>query len=173
MSTILPHVTVVVGNEEDARDVLGIEAAGTSVEEGKINAAAYAEVARKVVDRFPNVEKVGFTLRGSISADYNTWGGMLYDAATGAAHFAPEDSTGEYRPYEIRDIVDRVGGGDSFSAGLLHAMRSEAYRAPADALRFAVAASCLKHSIQGDFNYVGEEEVVALMRGSGSGRVRR
>jgi 2-dehydro-3-deoxygluconokinase len=173
MSSILPFVDVAIGNEEDAKDVFGIEAAGTSVEAGQINARAYQDVAEKLVARFPNLKKVGITLRESYSADHNNWGAMLYEVAAKKMFLAPCNARGEYKPYEIRDIVDRVGGGDSFCGGLIYALNSEKYREPETALRFAVAASCLKHSVQGDFNYVSEDEVAALMGGSGSGRVRR
>ena len=173
MSSLLPFVDVAVGNEEDAKDVFGIEAEGTSVEAGQINAQAYLQVAEKLVARFPNLKKVAITLRESYSADHNNWGAMLYDVAPRKMFLAPRDAEGNYRPYEIRNIVDRVGGGDSFCAGLIFALNSEKYREPETALRFAVASSCLKHSIQGDFNYTTEDEVAALMGGSGSGRVRR
>jgi len=171
MAALLEHVDVVIGNEEDAEQVLGIGAEGTSVESGRINAAAYTEVARSIVQRFPGVRLVAITLRESVSATHNNWGGMLYDAAAGQAHFAPLAADGSYAPYEIRDIVDRVGGGDSFAGGLIHALARG--RAPADALAFAVAASCLKHSIVGDFNAVSDAEVAALMKGDVSGRVKR
>ena len=98
---------------------------------------------------------------------------MLYDCGTKKCHFAPGDENGEYHPYAIMDIVDRFGGGDSFCGGLIHAMRSEEFSSPEKAIAFAVAASCLKHSIPGDFNLVSEAEVVALMKGNGSGRVVR
>lgn len=173
MSALLPFVDVAIGNEEDAKDVFGIEAEGTSVEAGQINAQAYLQVAEKLVARFPNLKKVAITLRESYSADHNNWGAMLYEVPKKTMHLAPRDAQGNYKPYEIRDIVDRVGGGDSFCAGLIFALNREAYGDPEKALRFAVAASCLKHSVQGDFNYVTEDEVVALMGGSGSGRVRR
>lgn len=173
MTEILKDVTVVIANEEDAADVLDIHASGTSVEEGQIAAEAYVEVAREIADRFPGVDRVAITLRESYSADHNNWGAMLYERATDSACFAPLDGEGNYRPYEIRDIVDRVGGGDSFGAGLIHALRSERFRAPHDAIRFAVAASALKHTISGDFNLVSESEVESLMKGSGSGRVQR
>jgi len=116
---------------------------------------------------------VAITLRESYSADHNNWGAMLYERATDAACFAPLDAEGGYRPYEIRDIVDRVGGGDSFGAGLIHAFRSTRFNTPQDAIRFAVAASALKHTISGDFNLVSEAEVESLMMGSASGRVQR
>ena len=173
MSEILPMVDLVIGNEEDAEKVLGIGAEGTSVEQGKINASAYEQVARQIHERFANVSLVAITLRESISASHNNWGAMLYDAKAGQAHFAPVDSQGVYRPYEIRNIVDRVGGGDSFAAGLIYALDSSKHAAPPDALRFAVAASCLKHSVHGDWNYVSVEEIEALARGQASGRVQR
>jgi len=173
MSEILPHADLVVGNEQDAADVLGIHAEGTSVEEGKIDAAAYQEVARAIVARFPNVRRVAVTLRESISASHNNWGGMLFDAETDAGYFAPLDAEGNYRPYEIRNIVDRVGAGDSFAAGLIHALNSEQYSSLQMAIRFAVAASCLKHSVKGDFLYVTRDEVERLVAGQASGRVRR
>ncbi|MFH0963776.1 MAG: sugar kinase [Planctomycetota bacterium] len=173
MSEVLPHVDVVIGNEEDASDVLGIRAEGTQVEAGKINARAYEAVAQTIVKRFPNVREVAITLRESISASHNNWGGMLYDAKAGRGFFAPLDEKGEYRPYEIRDIVDRVGGGDSFAGALIFALRSKDYSEPSAAIRFASAASCLKHSVKGDWSFIGKDEVLALMRGESSGRVRR
>ncbi len=173
MSAILNHVDLVVANEEDAADVLGIHAEGTAVEQGRINAAAYEGVARSIIARFPGVSRVGITLRESISADHNNWGGMLFDRQADRAFFAPLNAEGGYQPYEIRDIVDRVGGGDSFAAGLLYALNLKDYAEPAMAIRFAVAASCLKHSVQGDFNYVTRDEVAALLHGAASGRVRR
>jgi 2-dehydro-3-deoxygluconokinase len=173
MTRILPFVDVVIANEEDAADVLDIHAAGTSVEEGRIDAAAYEQVARTIVARFPNVCQVAITLRESISASHNNWGAMLFDRASDKACLAPLNAEGQYQPYEIRDIVDRVGGGDSFGAGLIHALNSDAFASPDMAIRFAVAASCLKHSIKGDFNYVTRDEVKALVAGQASGRVRR
>lgn len=173
MAQILPHVDLLIGNEEDARDVLGIEAEGTSVEQGKINPAGYESVARRIAAQFPNISLVAITLRESLSADHNNWGGMLYDAGARQALFAPRSAGGGYQPYEIRNIVDRVGGGDSFSAGLLYALNSDKFKQPAAALEFAVAASCLKHSIPGDFNYATEDEIVSLMHGAGTGRIRR
>lgn len=173
MSSLLPFADLLVANEEDAKDVLGIKAEGTSVEEGILNAAAYESVARAIVSQFPNVKRVAITLRESVSADHNNWGGMLYVRDIDRACFAPTNRDGQYEPYSIRDIVDRVGGGDSFAAGLIYALNREEYRAPETAISFAVAASCLKHSIKGDFNYITKEEVVALMRGVASGRVRR
>ena len=112
-------------------------------------------------------------MRESVSADHNNWGAMLFDAPSDRACFAPLDDAGNYRPYEIRDIVDRVGGGDAFGAGLIFALNQPELSDPHLALRFAVAASCLKHSISGDFNFVSKDEVLALVQGAASGRVRR
>lgn len=173
MTAILPYVTLLVANEEDAKDVLGIEAEGVSVEEGKINAQAYEEVARKINQQFSSIGTVAITLRESLSAHHNNWGAMLFDAEADRAFLAPLDLDGAYAPYEIGNIVDRVGAGDSFAAGLIHALHSEKHTDPETALRFAVAASCLCHSIKGDFNLVSEREVEALMKGFASGRVRR
>jgi 2-dehydro-3-deoxygluconokinase len=173
MTHILPYVDVLIANEEDAADVLDIQADGTAVESGQINAAAYEQVARKVLAQFPSVRQVAITLRESISATHNNWGGMLFDRGLDRAFFAPLAPDGRYQPYEIRDIVDRVGGGDSFGAGLIHALNSPEFASPDLAIRFAVAASCLKHSIKGDFNYVTLDEVKALVGGQASGRVRR
>jgi 2-dehydro-3-deoxygluconokinase len=173
MRQVMPFVDVVIANEEDAEQVLGIHAAGTDVEAGALNVEAYQTVAALIVSQFPNVSRVAITLRESISATHNNWGGMLYDATSQAAFFAPMDAAGHYRPFEIRDIVDRVGGGDSFAAGLIFASITPALSAPGDIIRFAVAASCLKHSILGDFNYATRPEVEALMKGQASGRVNR
>ncbi len=172
MRKILPFVDVIIANEEDAHDVLGISAENTDIEGGKIDATKYIEVGKEIIKQFPNVKKVAITLRESISANHNNWGAMLLDSLTGQAHFAPIQN-GEYTPYEIKNIVDRVGGGDSFGAALVFALNTPELSDPADAIRFAVASSCLCHSINGDFNYVTRSEVEALMGGSTSGRVVR
>ena len=173
MSQVMRYVDLAIGNEEDAAKVFGVEAEGTSVEAGQIDAAAYEEVARKLIEMFPSLSRVAITLRESLSASHNNWGGMLFDRETGRACFAPLDADGGYQPYEIRNIVDRVGAGDSFAGGLLYALTSDACADPQSAIRFAASASCLKHSILGDFHCVSLDEVVSLMEGSGSGRVRR
>jgi 2-dehydro-3-deoxygluconokinase len=173
MRGILPFVDVVIANEEDCADVLGIHAGDTDVQAGTLNTARYPEVARNVVSQFPNVRKVAITLRESLSATHNNWGGMLYDAKRDEAYFAPLDSTGNYQPYQITNIVDRVGGGDAFAGGLIFALTTPALSEHQTALKFAVAASCLKHSIHGDFNYSTRAEIESLMRGSSSGRVIR
>ncbi len=173
MRKILVYVDVAIGNEEDASDVLGIASEGTELEKGVLNVEGYASVAAEIVSQFPSISKVAITLRESISASHNNWGAMLYDAESKSACFAPVDAEGAYTPYEIRDIVDRVGGGDSFCAGLIFAMGTGRYDDDADCLAFAVAASCLKHSIKGDFNYAKVGEVESLMAGNASGRVKR
>ena len=173
MGEIVPLADIIIGNEEDAQDVFGIAADNTSIDAGQLNIAGYQEVARKLSERFPKARFVAITLRESISADHNNWGGMLYDCAARTAHFAPLAADGAYQPYQIRSIVDRFGGGDSFCAGLLFALNTPGLDAPADAIRFAVAASALKHTCHGDYNFSTRAEVENLMRGSASGRVQR
>ena len=173
MAQIIPFVDLIIANEEDAADVFGIKAEHADLTRGHIDATAYISVAEQLIERFPNVSQVAITLRESISASHNNWGAMLFDKASCKAHFAPLNADGKYTPYEIRDIVDRVGGGDSFGAGLIHALYSNDCAAPEKAISFAVAASCLKHSIKGDFNYIDRSEVLSLMGGDASGRVKR
>ena len=173
MAEVLPYVDLVIGNEEDAADVLGIHPADTDVAQGRLNIDAYRSVAEQIVERFPNVGRVAITLRESVSANINRWGAMLYVAADKEAHFAPLGPAGQYEPYDIQDIVDRVGAGDSFGAGLIHALNHADLAEPPNAIAFATAASCLKHSVPGDFNYVTESEVLALMGGNATGRVQR
>lgn len=172
MCRILPHVDLLIANEEDAADVLGIHAGASDVDSGQLEIDRYPEVAAEIVNRFPGISRVAITLRESISANHNNWGAMLYDAGSRAACFAPT-SNERYRPYEIRNIVDRVGGGDSFAAGLIFALTTSDLQATEKAVSFAVAASCLAHSVYGDINYVSRPEVEALMGGAGSGRVKR
>jgi 2-dehydro-3-deoxygluconokinase len=172
MRRVMPHVDLVVANEEDCAAVLGIHAAQTNVEAGDLRIASYPDVARQLVAQFPNVTKVGITLRESISASDNSWGAMLYCADKDRAYFAPMQGDA-YQPYAIRNIVDRVGGGDAFAAGLIFALTSVELNSPDAAVRFATAASCLAHSIVGDINYSSRAEVESLMGGSGSGRVVR
>ena len=173
MKGILPFIDVVIGNEEDCHDVLGIRAGETDVHSGTLDTARYTDVARQVVKMFPNVSKVAITLRESISATHNNWGAILFDAASDKPFYAPLDANGNYESYKITNIVDRVGGGDSFAGGLIFALTTPELSAPQDAVRYAVAASCLKHSIKGDFNYSTRAEVERLMGGSASGRVVR
>ena len=161
MPGLVEHSDVAIGNEEDAEKVFGIKAPGTDVETGQVDAGAYCYVAEKLTERFPNLKQIAITLRGSISASHNTWSGVLYSG--GELLIGPQ--------YDIVPIVDRVGGGDSFAAGLIFGLVSG--KSEQDALDFAVAASCLKHSISGDFNMVSVAEVAALLKGGGSGRVQR
>ena len=173
MRKILPFVDVVIANEEDCSDVLGIKAGDTDVHSGTLNTARYPDVARQVAKQFPNVSKVAITLRESLSASHNNWGAMLFDAEQDQPFFAPLDADGNYKPYQIKNIVDRVGGGDSFAAGLIFALTTPELSEPQTAVKYAVAASCLKHSIKGDVNWSTRAEVESLMGGSASGRVVR
>lgn len=173
MESLLPRMQVLIANEEDADHVLGIRAAGTDVDAGVLDLHGYEDVARQIVAKFPNLKRVAITLRESISASHNNWGAMLFDAEANKAHFAPIDAEGRYTPYEIHHIVDRVGAGDAFAGGLVFALQTPELSDPATALAYAVAASCLKHSIRGDFNDSTRAEIEALMRGGGSGRVSR
>lgn len=173
MRKILPNIDVVIGNEEDCHDILGIRAGKTDVQSGSLDTSHYPEVAKQVVEQFPNVSKVAITLRESLSATHNNWGAMLYEAQSGSAHFAPLDMNQNYQPYQIKNIIDRVGGGDSFAGGLIFALTTEELQNPDIAVKYAVAASCLKHSIKGDFNMSTRGEVEKLMGGATSGRVNR
>ena len=164
-SEIMPELfrwcDVAVGNEEDAKDVFGIEAPDADINGGKVEAGSYRYVCEKLVERFTNLKTVAITLRGSLSASHNTWSGVLW-------HQGQFFST---QIYDIAFIVDRVGGGDSFVAGLIYGMQT--YSDPQKSLDFAVAASCLKHSIYGDFIEFTVSEVEKLMKGDASGRVAR
>jgi len=173
MRKMMPCIDIVIANEEDADLCLGIRAPESDVESGALNVSGYEQVARQIVAEFPNVSTVAITLRESYSASHNNWGAMLFDAESATAHFAPLDGEGRYKPYEIKNIVDRVGAGDSFAGALIFALNTAELSAPEIAIRYAVAASCLKHSIKGDFNYATRAEIEALMQGSGSGRVQR
>ena len=161
MAELVPYVDVLIANEADAADVFGIVGKGSDVESGKLNKEGYVSVAEQLVERF-GVGKVAITLRTSISAFDNLWAGMLYDAREKKAYFSTE--------YKIH-IVDRVGGGDSFGGGLIYALATG--KDAQGAIDFAVAASCLKHSIEHDFNLVTVQEVEALAAGNGTGRVQR
>lgn len=173
MRALMPYVDAVIANEEDAELALGIKAQNSDVDAGHLNLAAYEQVARTIVSEFRNVSKVAITLRESVSASHNNWGALLFDAKAGKTYVAPQTTSGDYAPYEIHHIVDRVGAGDAFAGGLIFALRTPEFQDPHTALRYAVAASCLKHSIKGDFNYATREEIESLMKGSGSGRVQR
>ena len=159
MSKLVPYVDVCIANEEDAADVFGIRAEGTDVAGGKLNKEGYVSVAQQLMDRF-GCKKVAITLRGSISANDNNWAGMLYDGEK--ACFS--------KNYLIH-IVDRVGGGDSFGGGLIHALLKGWDNQ--SVIEYAVAASCLKQTIEHDYNLVSEKEVLALAGGNATGRVQR
>lgn len=159
MTRLMEFVDVCIANEEDAGDVFGIRAEDTDIAGGKLSHAGYQSVARRLSEQF-GFQKVAITLRASRSANDNDWAGMLYDGERCCF-----SST-----YPIH-IVDRVGGGDSFGAGLIYSLLSGAQ--PQEAIEFAVAASCLKHTIEGDFNMVGVQEVNRLAQGDASGRVQR
>jgi len=161
MAGIVAEADVLIGNEEDAAKVFGIHAPGSSVADGTVDSAGYAAVAAQLAQRFPRLTHIAFTQRGSISASENTWAGVLWTA----------DAFHVSRSYRISPIVDRVGAGDAFAAGLIHGLLAD--RSPGAALEFAVAAACLKHSIRGDVNLATAAEVTALAGGSGSGRVER
>jgi 2-dehydro-3-deoxygluconokinase len=167
-SEVMPELVegcdIILGNEEDAEKVFGIKPEGFDVSQtgGNVDAAEFESVCKQLQTRFPRAKKIIITLRGSINANHNTWGGCLY----------AEDQLYQSKRYDITHIVDRVGGGDSFMGGLIYGLI--AY--PTDnqnALDFAVAASALKHTIYGDFNLVTVPEVEQLMKGDGSGRVSR
>ncbi len=161
MPELVSGTDIILGNEEDAEKVFGIKAVKTDVTRGQVEADAYQEVAEKLMKKFPRAEKVIITLRGSINANHNTWSGVLWDGAKLLK--APV--------YDITHIVDRVGGGDSFMGGLIFGLMH--YQDDQQALNFATAASCLKHTVKGDFNQVTVSEVEKLMQGDASGRVSR
>lgn len=163
MPALVECCDVILGNEEDAEKVFGIKPEGfdAASTQGEVDAAAFRSVCTQLMVRFPRAKKVVITLRGSINADHNTWGGVLFDGET--LYRSPR--------YDITDIVDRVGGGDSFMGGLIYGLVT--YDDDQRALNFAAAASALKHTIYGDFNMVSVAEVENLMKGDGSGRVAR
>ena len=159
MTELCEYVDVCISNEEDAKDVFGIEAEGSDIYGGKLNHDGYRSVAKQLADRF-GFEKVAITLRSSISANDNDWAGMLYDGTD--CYFS--------KSYHLH-IVDRVGGGDSFGGGLIYSLLNG--KTSQQAIEFAVAASALKHSVEGDYNRVSVSEVEKLAGGDASGRVQR
>ena len=161
MTELCKYVDVCISNEEDAHDVFGIDAENTDIAGGKLNHDGYKSVARQLAEKF-GFEKVAITLRSSISANDNDWAALLYDSTKNEYCFS--------RSYHMH-IVDRVGGGDSFGGGLIYASLNG--YSTQDAVEFAVAASCLKHSIEGDYNMVSLDEVKALAGGNATGRIQR
>jgi 2-dehydro-3-deoxygluconokinase len=160
MREVTQHVDYAIANEEDVQMALGIDA-GVDVHSGQLEHGVYEKLASKVLDAYPKMKAIAITLRESKSASHNGWSACLHNRERFLLS----------RHYEITHIVDRVGGGDSFASGLIYGL--QALPNHQDALEFAVAASCLKHSILGDFNRVTVEEVQALIKGGGSGRVQR
>lgn len=165
MRTLLPHVNVFIGGREDAALMLDLHARETAADPN-------LDVAMQIAGQFPMMKYVAMTLRECISASHNNWGGMLYEVRSDQAFYAPLDG-GSYRHYAITDIVDRLGAGDAFSAGLIFALTSPELAQPETVVSFAVAASCLAHSIEGDFNFSSRAEIESLMGGAVSGRVNR
>ncbi len=167
MPALVAACDLAVGNEEDAEKVFGIKAPESDVAHGRVFAEQYRGVCEALAVRFPNLQRVAITLRGSLSATHNTWSAVLWQAGSGsqrAGFFSGPN-------YDIDFIVDRVGGGDSFAAGLIYGLST--HGDPQQALDFGVAASCLKHSIWGDCNAVSVGEVEQLLKGGGSGRISR
>lgn len=162
MPQLVAGCDIILGNEEDAEMVLGIKPKGIDVKLGLIEGAAYRSVSEQMMEQFPRCKKVITTLRGSVNANHNTWSGVLWDG----------EKLFEAPTYDITHIVDRVGGGDSFMGGLIYGLLTYTGH-DQKALNFAVAASCLKHTIYGDFNQVTVDEVEKLMAGDASGRVAR
>lgn len=163
MPALVEGSDIILGNEEDAEKVFGIKPEGfdAAATDGSIDQKRFQSVCEQLMARFPRARKVIITLRGSINANHNTWGGVLWDGKT--LH--------QSRRYDITHIVDRVGGGDSFMGGLIYGLKT--YDDDSKALEFAAAASCLKHTIFGDYNQVTVAEVEKLMGGDASGRVSR
>ena len=165
MKELMPFVDLFIGGREDASEMLGIHAHDGAAD-------PLLDIARQIVAQHPRVTQVAMTLREGVSATHNNLGGLLYSAALDQAFRAPLVD-GQYQPYQITDIVDRLGGGDAFTAGLLFALTTPELSEPSTAVSFAIAASCLAHSIEGDFNYSTRAEIEALAGGAASGRVRR
>lgn len=172
LDAILPAVDVLVGNITDTAAAAGLDDRAADEAGSLADRAGLEAVARAVARRFPNLRHVAITLRENHSASHNRWGALLYHAADDRAWLAPETG-GRYAPYDIRAIVDRVGTGDAFAGALIFALRTPELAAPEAALRFATAASCLAHSIQGDFNQCTRQEVEELMHGGGHGFLAR
>jgi 2-dehydro-3-deoxygluconokinase len=161
MPDLVSGTDIVMGNEEDAEMCLGIKPENTDITKGEIDKDAYSGVSQKIIEQFPQVQKVITTLRESISASHNNWSGVIWNGK----------ELLKSKEYHITHIVDRVGGGDSFMGGLIYGLTQ--LDSEQEALEFAVAASALKHTVDGDYNRVTLEEVKKLMDGDASGRVSR
>jgi 2-dehydro-3-deoxygluconokinase len=160
MASLMPYVDIAIGNEEDCEKVFGIKGANVKVA-GEVSAETYLGVANELMKRFPNLKKVGITLRGSISATHNTWSAVLYDG----------EKLYSTTRYDITNVVDRLGSGDAFTGALIYSLLTG--KSDQDALDFATAAGALKHSIPFDLNLVSVEEVKSLVKEGGAGRVQR
>ncbi|QIF06104.1 sugar kinase [Roseimicrobium sp. ORNL1] len=165
LQELMPMVTVFMGGREDAAALLDIQA-DAGAKNPDVN------VARKLATRYPQLTHIAMSLREGVSANHSLWSGMLHAVATDTTHFAPMHD-GDVVPHEIPNIVDRLGAGDAFAAGIIYALSAPGSRDPAHAVRFAVAAGCLAHSVEGDFVHVSRAEVEALMQGDASSRVKR
>lgn len=180
MGSIMPHVDLLLTNPEQAEDVLGIpwnpETLGKGGDSGRISEIpitdSYGQAARRIGQAHPHIQQVVFTMRESLSASHNNLGALLYDLASDRVYLAPLID-GHYAPYQMQQIVDRLGAGDAFAGALLYAMHTPSLDNPQSALSFAVAAGCLAHTIPGDINLVTRSEVEALSAGDRSGRVKR
>ena len=162
MPELVAGCDIILGNEEDAAVIFGIKPEGVDITGGKVKGTAYMSVSKQIMERFPRCRKVITTLRGSVNANHNSWSGVLWNGKD--FYEAPV--------YQITHIVDRVGGGDAFMGGLIYGLLNYGDD-DQKALNFAVAASCLKHTIYGDFNQVTVDEAEKLMGGDSSGRVAR
>lgn len=165
LQELMPMVTVFLGGREDAAALLDIHA-DASAEDANV------DVAKKLAARYPQLTHVAMSLREGVSANHSLWSGLLHDVAADTTHFAPMRD-GSVAPYEIPNIVDRLGAGDAFAAGIIHALSAPGSSDLAQVIRFAVAAGCLAHSVEGDLVHVSRSEVEALMQGDASSRVGR
>ncbi len=172
LAEILPHVTVLIGGVADLALIAGLNADHRIASAGDDPLQGPLSVARAVADRHPHLEHIAITLRGGLSADRQEWGALLFSPATGKTHAAPRRAEA-YQPYSIWDVVDRIGTGDVFAGSLIFALRDPELADPGRALAFAAAASCLAHSVPGDFKLIRRAEVEALVAGGGSGQLMR
>ena len=173
MAEIVPFADIIFSSEGTTMDVFGIKAPGSSSGIGRQDTEVCLRSAQLLAERFPKAKLIAYTLRESISADHNNFGGMLYDTAARKAFFAPRDADGKCELYPMRDIVDRIGGGDAFDGALLYALTTPELADFQTAINFAAAAGAMSHAILGDYNCVTRSEVLQLMNGSASGRVKR
>jgi 2-dehydro-3-deoxygluconokinase len=178
MTELVGLSDVLISNEEECKDVFGLSADGADIEGGVVGADAFAALSRVVMKKFKNLKAVAFTLRGSVSASVNRWGGVLTVRGgefLSNSEFSEKKKTDGFSDFHSKEyivnIIDRVGAGDSFTAGLIYSFLNK--KTPSYAVEFAAAASCLKHTVEGDFNVASTDEVEALMNGDGSGRVQR